>query len=65
LVFSGNWEVTPIVDWMVAASVPTLIEFSEDYIEPIFGQKQSAIFLFRDKADASSDWAKVFEEAAT
>lgn len=64
LVFSGNWEVTPIVDWMLASSVPTLIEFSEDYIEPIFGQKNAAIFLFRSAEDASSDFAKAFEEAA-
>jgi hypothetical protein len=64
LVHSGNWEVTPIVDWMLASSVPTLIEFSEDYIEPIFGQKQNAIFLFRSKEDSTSTFSKVFEEAA-
>jgi protein disulfide-isomerase A1 len=64
LVYSGNWEVTPIVDWMLASSVPTVIEFSEDYIEPIFGQKSQAIFLFRSADDASSDFSKVFEEAA-
>jgi protein disulfide-isomerase A1 len=59
-----NWETTPIVDWLLASSTPTLIEFSEDYIEPIFGQKQSAIFLFRSKDDADSSWAKEFEKAA-
>lgn len=64
LVYSGNLEVTPIVDWMVASSVPTLIVFSEDYIEPIFGQKSSAIFLFRSEEDANSDFSKAFEEAA-
>jgi len=37
LTYTGNWEVTPLVDWMVASSIPTLIEFSEDFIEPIFG----------------------------
>jgi len=57
-------EVTPIVDWMLASSVPTVIEFSEDYIEPIFGQKSNAIFLFRSEEDKDSAFAKTFEEAA-
>jgi len=64
LVFEGNMEVTPIVDWMLASSVPTVIEFSEDYIEPIFGQKNNAIFLFRSEEDKDSAFAKTFEEAA-
>jgi len=46
-VYSGNWEVTPIIDWSLGHSVPTLIDFSEDYIDPIFGQKSAALFLFR------------------
>jgi len=36
VVYSGNLEVQPIVDWATSLSVPTLIEFSEDYIDPIF-----------------------------
>jgi len=36
IVHSGNIEVGAIVEWAVAHSVPTLIEFSEDYIDPIF-----------------------------
>jgi hypothetical protein len=35
--YSGNWETAPLVDFLSAASIPTLIDFSEDYIEPIFG----------------------------
>jgi len=62
--YSGNWETTPVVDWLLASSTPTLIEFSEDYIEPIFGQKQSAIFLFRAKEDKDASWAQVYEKAA-
>lgn len=61
----GNFDTQHTVDWMLSSSVPTLIEFSEDYIEPIFGQKQSALFLFRSKEDSTSDYAKVFEQAAT
>lgn len=64
LVYPGNWESTPIVDWMSVSSVPTLIEFSEEYIEPIFGQRQAALFLFSAPEDASAPFSKVFAEAA-
>ena len=64
VVFTGNFEATPIVDFLLASSVPTLIEFSEDYIEPIFGQRKAAVILFRGSEDASSDFSKVFAEAA-
>jgi hypothetical protein len=64
LVFDGSWETTPIVDWLTASSVPTLIEFSEDFIEPIFGQKKAAIVLFRNIEDAATDYAKIFADAA-
>lgn len=65
LVYSGNWESTPIIDWMTASSVPTLIVFSEDYIEPIFGQRNPALFLFRSNSDAEAPFAKTFAEAAS
>ena len=66
VVYGGSaWETTPIVDWMQASSVPTLITFSEDFIEPIFGQRKPAIFLFRSNADADKDLSKVFAEAAS
>lgn len=64
VVYSGSWETTPVVDWLTGASVPTLIDFSEDYIEPIFGQRKPAVFLFRSSADADKDFAKLFAEAA-
>jgi hypothetical protein len=60
----GNFDTQHTVDWLVSSSVPTLIEFSEDYIEPIFGQKQAAIFLFRTKEDSNSAFAQVFSDAA-
>lgn len=65
LVFSGNWETTPIVDWLVTGSVPTLIEFSEDYIEPIFGQKNAAIILFRAAEEAAGELKNLFSKAAS
>lgn len=49
---------------MLASSVPTLIEFSEDYIDPIFGQRKAALFLFKSKSDDEQSWAKTFAEAA-
>lgn len=49
---------------MLANSVPTLIEFSEDYIEPIFGQRRPALFLFRSKSDSESSFSQVFKEAS-
>lgn len=64
LVFDGEWETEKIVNWLTTSSVPTLIEFSEDYIEPIFGQKKPAIVLFRNKDDHDTDYSKVFAEAA-
>ena len=37
LVYSGSMSASAIVDWMTTQMVPTLIDFSDDYIEPIFG----------------------------
>lgn len=64
VVYSGNQETTPVVDWMLTSSVPTLIEFSEDYIEPIFGQRKPALFLFRSKSDSDAAFSKTFKDAS-
>ncbi len=44
------------------SAVPTLIEFSEDFIEPIFGKGREALILFANDRDAS--YNKVFADAA-
>ncbi len=62
--FSGNFETTPVIDFLLAQSVPILIEFSEDYIEPIFGQRKAAIFLFRGAKDQDSAFVQTFSQAA-
>jgi len=49
---------------MQTQSVPTLIEFSEEYIEPIFGNRRPVLFLLRSAADAESSNSKVFAQAA-
>ena len=64
LIYTGSLESTPIVDWMTASSIPTLIEFSEDYIEPIFGQRKAALFLFKEQGDNDKKFVEVFTEAA-
>jgi len=61
---TGPIEKEAIVDFALSHSVPTLIEFSEDYIEPIFGSKRAAIFLLRKSEDDNAPFAKAFEEAA-
>ena len=63
--YTGNWETSPIVDWLASTSSPTLIDFSEDYIEPIFGQKSAALFLFLRKGEEQSAYSKAFTEAAS
>lgn len=66
VVFSGaSFESQAIVDWLQTSSVPTIITFGEDFIEPIFGQRKAAVFLFRSSADENSAFAKVFNEAAS
>jgi len=47
---------------MKANWTPTIFEFSEDYIEPIFQNKGNAIFLFSE--DKSAAYQTVFAEAA-
>jgi hypothetical protein len=56
LVYSGNWENEPIIDWITTSSVPTLIEFSDEYVDSIFGQKRAVIILFRNQDDNSSEF---------
>ena len=51
-----------IVDFAKTASVPTLITFSEDYIEPIFGDHNPALILFTEESDQG--YQAVFEKAS-
>lgn len=48
LAFSGATE-DEIVSFAKNASVPVLITFSEDYIEPIFGDQKAAAILFTEE----------------
>lgn len=60
--FNGEHNQAALGDWMETASIPTLIEFSEDYIEPIFGKGREALILFSN--DNSAAYNQVFAEAA-
>jgi protein disulfide-isomerase A1 len=64
-----NFDESPVhmegddIDKFVDASaVPTLITFSEDYIEPIFGKGRQAIVFFSNEQD--TELHKKFEAAA-
>jgi hypothetical protein len=46
LIYSGEWKSSDVASFLSTSSVPTLIEFSEEYIEPIFRDRQSVLFLF-------------------
>lgn len=54
--------VSDILNFASGNSVPTLITFSEDYIDPIFGKRNPALMLFANDDDAA--YSKVFAEAS-
>lgn len=49
VVHSGDMTKDAISSFVSTSSVPTLIEFGEEYIEPIFQNQKPAVFLFVDK----------------
>ena len=62
LAYSGAAVEDDIVAFAKGASVPRLITFSEDYIEPIFGDRNPAVILFTEEADQG--YQSVFAQAA-
>jgi len=55
-------DVSTIANWCIAESVPILIEFSDEYIEPIFTHRRNALILFAE--DPEAHYSKVYAEAA-
>jgi len=53
LAYAGGADENAIVKFAKDSSVPRLITFSEDYIEPIFGDHQAAAILFTEDTDAA------------
>jgi protein disulfide-isomerase A1 len=65
VVFSGKFTNEEIQEFVSKSSVPSLIEFSDQYIEPIFQQQKPALFLFINKADAEhAKLLNVFTQAS-
>jgi len=62
LAYAGGLTEDEIVEWAKTASVPRLIEFSEDYIEPIFGEQKNAAILFTE--ETGKDYQAAFEQAS-
>lgn len=72
IALSRNFDESPLkvsatteedlVNFAKSSSVPRLITFSEDYIEPIFGDHQSALILFTEEKDTGYQGA--FAKAA-
>lgn len=65
VVYTGEVRVGDLKSFVASSSVPTLIEFSEEYIEPIFQEQKPAVFLFVDKRNAEHDkLVKIYSKAA-
>lgn len=57
--YKGGANQELIEKFMESQSIPTLINFSEDYIEPIFGAGRTAAILFTNEQEtpASIVWS--------
>jgi protein disulfide-isomerase A1 len=65
VVFNGEFKKETLKEFLDANSVPTLIEFSDEYVDAIFSQQKSALFLFRDvKSEKGAALEKQFGEIA-
>lgn len=51
-----------IQEWMEKSALPTLIDFANEYVEPVFKRSYPSIVLYTNDNDAN--YSKVFEEAA-
>jgi protein disulfide-isomerase A1 len=49
LQYSGDQTTEALVNWGTSSSVPILITFSDDYVEPIFQAGNPAIILFTEE----------------
>lgn len=56
VVFSGDFTAKALAKFVTEAGIPTFIEFSDEYIEPIFQEQKPALFFFHD---SSADQEKI------
>lgn len=60
--YKGDLSEKAIANWMEKTSLPTLVEFSAEYVQPVFKSTQPSLILFTNDKDAS--YNAVFKEAA-
>ena len=60
--YTGGASEDEIIEFAKKASVPRLITFSEDFIEPIFGDRNPALILFTEESDQG--YQGVYSQAA-
>jgi protein disulfide-isomerase A1 len=51
--YTGAADKESLMNFVKPLTVPTVFEFSEDMIEPIFGQQQSTLFFFTSEKEPS------------
>jgi protein disulfide-isomerase A1 len=65
VVHTGELTAEAIAAFVAQSSIPTLIEFSEEFIEPIFQKQQPAVFLFvEEKNEEHAKLVATLGEAA-
>jgi len=64
VVYTGEPTKDALLTFVKPLMVPTVFEFSEEQVEPIFGQQQPLIVLFRTGKDTDAAFMKTFEDAA-
>lgn len=60
--YTGERTESALIEFAKSKTTARLINFDEDSIEPIFGKKAPAIFLFSN--ESGKEYQKVFAEAA-
>jgi protein disulfide-isomerase A1 len=65
-VFSEEWSNEALESFIKANSNPSFFVFDDSTIEPIFGEKNPALFLFRDNnAEKTPELDKIFKELSS
>eukprot|EP00344_Euplotes_crassus_P005811 CAMPEP_0196998732 /NCGR_PEP_ID=MMETSP1380-20130617/4049_1 /TAXON_ID=5936 /ORGANISM="Euplotes crassus, Strain CT5" /LENGTH=481 /DNA_ID=CAMNT_0042415407 /DNA_START=35 /DNA_END=1480 /DNA_ORIENTATION=- len=64
VVFSGDFTASAVSEFVSSSSIPVFIEFSDEYIEPIFQSQAPALFLFHDGSDEQAKIKDVVAKAA-
>jgi len=63
-IYDGKADKDALQSWYKPLMVPTLFKFTEEEIEPIFGQQQNALILFRKEGQKDDEFVKQYEAAS-